>query len=140
LIASLFIGNLLLLVINWPLAGVWAQLLRIPAPYLYAGIITFALVGAYVINSANFDIWIALIIGTLGLLFRRFGYPITPLILGVILGPMAEQEFRRALQGAAGDPAVLVSTPFTIAVYILLFLVITVPRLYSWLKKTGKIK
>lgn len=140
LIASLFIGNLLLLVINWPLAGVWAQLLRIPAPYLYAGIITFALVGAYVINSANFDIWIAIIIGLVGLLFRRFGYPITPLILGVILGPMAEQEFRRALQGAAGDPAVLISTPFTIAVYILLFAVITIPRAYSWLKKSGKIK
>jgi putative tricarboxylic transport membrane protein len=139
LIASLLIGNFLLLIINWPLAGVWAQLLRIPAPYLYAGIVTFALVGAYVINSANFDIWIALIIGVIGLLFRRFGYPATPLILGVILGPMAEQEFRRALQGSAGDPSVLISTPFTIAVYVILAAIIVLPRLYTFFKRTGKL-
>ncbi|MEY3587320.1 tripartite tricarboxylate transporter permease [Aquiluna borgnonia] len=124
LIASLFLGNLLLLVINLPLVGLWAKLLTIPAPFLYAGIIMFAVVGAYAINNFIFDLWMALAIGVLGLLFRRYGYPITPLILGSILGPMAEIQFRRSLQISYGDYSILVSTPFTIAAYVLLALVI----------------
>lgn len=130
LIASLFIGNLLLLVLNLPLAGVWAKLLLIPAPYLYGGIVLFALVGAYVLNGEPFDIWIAIVVGIIGLLFRRFGYPVTPLILGVILGPLAEQEFRRALQGSAGDPGILIATPFSVTLYVLLIVVIAAPRIY----------
>ena len=124
LIASLFIGNLLLLVINLPLVGVWAKLLKIPGPYLYAGIILFAVVGAYALNNFVFDLWMALAIGILGLLFRRYGYPITPLILGSILGPMAEVQFRRTLQISYGDYSALVSTPFAITSYMLLVLVI----------------
>ena len=136
LIASLLIGNFLLLVLNLPLAGVWAKLLLIPAPYLYGGITLFALVGAYVLNGDTFDIWAGIIIGILGLLFRRYGYPVTPLILGVILGPMAEQEFRRALQGSVGDPSILIETPFSISIYILLAVAISIPKLYSlWKKK-----
>lgn len=136
LIASLFIGNLLLLVLNLPLAGVWAKLLMIPAPYLYGGIVLFAMVGAYVLNGETFDVWVAIVIGVLGLLFRRFGYPITPLILGVILGPIAEQEFRRALQGSVGDPSILIATPFSVALYVLLIIAIAAPKLYKlWKKK-----
>lgn len=136
LIASLLIGNFLLLVLNLPLAGVWAKLLLIPAPYLYAGITLFALVGAYVLNGETFDIWAGIVIGILGLLFRRYGYPVTPLILGVILGPMAEQEFRRALQGSVGDPMILIETPFSLSIYILLAVAISIPKLYSlWKKK-----
>lgn len=136
LIASLFIGNLLLLVLNLPLAGVWAKLLMIPAPYLYGGIVLFAMVGAYVLNGETFDVWVAIVIGVLGLLFRRFGYPITPLILGVILGPIAEQEFRRALQGSVGDPSILIATPFSVALYVLLIIAIATPKLYKlWKKK-----
>lgn len=130
LIASLFIGNALLLVINLPLVGLWAKLLSIPTPYLYGGIVTFAMVGAYVLNNNSFDLWVAVVIGIIGLLFRKFGYPVTPLILGVILGPMAEQQFRRALQGAAGDPSILVSTPFTVSIYALLTLVLVVPPIF----------
>ena len=136
LIASLFIGNLLLLVLNLPLAGVWAKLLMIPAHYLYGGIVLFAMVGAYVLNGETFDVWVAIVIGVLGLLFRRFGYPITPLILGVILGPIAEQEFRRALQGSVGDPSILIATPFSVALYVLLIIAIATPKLYKlWKKK-----
>ena len=138
LIASLFIGNLLLLVLNLPLAGVWAKMLLIPAPYLYGGIVLFALVGAYVLNGDTWEIWVALVIGLLGLLFRRFGYPVTPLILGVIPGPMAEQEFRRALQASSGDPSILIATPFSLGVYILLAIVIAIPKLYAlWKNKNS---
>jgi putative tricarboxylic transport membrane protein len=124
LIASLFIGNLLLLVINLPLVSVWVKLLKIPVPFLYAGIIMFAVVGAYALNNFVFDLWMALAIGIVGLLFRRYGYPITPLILGSILGPMAEMQFRRTLQISYGDYSALVSTPFAITSYVVLALVI----------------
>lgn len=134
LIASLFIGNALLLVVNLPLVGLWAKLLDIPSPYLYGGIVTFAMVGAFVLNNNSFDLWAAVVIGIIGLLFRKFGYPITPLILGVILGPMAEQQFRRALQGAAGDWSILVSTPFSVTLYATLAGVIVLPRLYKLIK------
>ena len=135
LIGSLFIGNFLLLVINLPLVRVWVKLLEIPAPYLYAGILVFAMVGAYALNNLSFDLWAALFIGIIGLLFRRFGYPITPLILGVILGPMAEVELRRTLQISNGDPSALVATPFSALAYLILAAALATPYLLPPLKR-----
>ncbi|SEP80474.1 tripartite tricarboxylate transporter permease [Microlunatus flavus] len=103
LIASLFIGNLLLLVLNLPLAPVWARLLRLPRPYLYAGILFFASMGAYAVNGSSFDLILLLGLGLLGFGMRRFGIPVLPLIVGVILGPRVEQQGRRALQLSSGD-------------------------------------
>ncbi|TDB69876.1 tripartite tricarboxylate transporter permease [Micromonospora sp. KC721] len=103
LIASLFVGNLLLLVLNLPLAPAWAKLLRIPRPYLYAGIVFFASMGAYAVNASPFDLFLLLTIGLLGFMMRRFGLPILPLIVGVILGPLAEKQGRRALQLSGGE-------------------------------------
>ncbi|SCL13994.1 putative tricarboxylic transport membrane protein [Micromonospora rhizosphaerae] len=103
LIASLFIGNLLLLVLNLPLAPAWARLLRIPRPYLYAGILFFASMGAYAVNAQPFDLFLLLALGLLGFGMRRFGLPILPLIVGVILGPRAELQGRRALQLSGGE-------------------------------------
>lgn len=131
LIGSLFIGNLLLLIINLPLVKIWVKLLEIPGPLLYAGIIVFAMVGAYALNHSTFDLGMAIFIGIVGLLFRRYGYPITPLILGVILGPQAELELRRALQIAQGDPATLVATPFSVVIYVALALALIVPRVLN---------
>ena len=134
LIASLFIGNFLLLVINLPLIKMWVQVLRVPAPYLFAGILVFAMVGAYSIKNSSFDLMVAACIGVLGMLMRRFGYPITPLILGAILGPMAETEFRRSMQLSEGDPGIFVSTPFTIITYTLMVIALAWP----WISKTIK--
>ncbi|GAB3071737.1 tripartite tricarboxylate transporter permease [Micromonospora schwarzwaldensis] len=103
LIASLFIGNLLLLVLNLPLAPAWARLLRIPRPYLYAGILFFASMGAYAVNAQPFDLYLLLALGLLGFGMRRFGLPILPLIVGTILGPRAELQGRRALQLSGGE-------------------------------------
>ncbi|MFG2163654.1 tripartite tricarboxylate transporter permease [Micromonospora chersina] len=103
LIASLFVGNLLLLVLNLPLAPAWARLLRIPRPYLYAGILFFASMGAYAVNAQPFDLYLLLALGLLGFGMRRFGLPILPLIVGVILGPRAELQGRRALQLSGGE-------------------------------------
>ncbi|MQA97826.1 MAG: tripartite tricarboxylate transporter permease [Streptosporangiales bacterium] len=138
LIASLFIGNLLLLVLNLPLVGMWVRLLHIPQPYLYAGILTFALLGAYTVNNATFDIFLMLIVGALGMAMRWFGWPLAPLVIGAILGPNAEVYLRRALQISTGDPTVLVESPFSITVYVIVILLLGVPfLLHRWEKRTA---
>lgn len=103
LIASLFIGNTLLLLLNLPLAPIWAKLLRIPRPYLYAGILFFASMGAYAVNGSPFDLILLLALGLVGFAMRRFGLPVLPLIVAVILGPRVELQGRRALQLSSGD-------------------------------------
>jgi putative tricarboxylic transport membrane protein len=103
LIASLFIGNTLLLLLNLPLAPIWAKLLRIPRPYLYAGILFFASMGAYAVNGSPFDLILLLLLGLLGFVMRRFGLPVLPLIVAVILGPRVELQGRRALQLSSGE-------------------------------------
>jgi putative tricarboxylic transport membrane protein len=135
LIASLFIGNTLLLVLNLPLIRFWVLLLKIPTHYLYAGITTFALLGAYALNNSTFDLQVALAIGALGFFFRRFGVPITPLIIGVILGPLAELQFKRALQISQGDWSILVAGPFPKIIYSILFLVLIGPLVWNFKKK-----
>jgi putative tricarboxylic transport membrane protein len=134
LIASLFIGNLLLLVINLPLIKIWVQVLRIPAHYLFAGILVFAMVGAFALKNSTFDLLVAIAIGLLGMLLRRFGYPITPLILGAILGPMAETEFRRTMQLSQGDASALLGTPFTWITYSLMAIALLWPLIWKLLK------
>ena len=139
LVAALLIGNFMLLIINLPLVGIWAKVLRIPTPYLYAGIITFALLGAYSINGSTFDVYVLLVVGVLGYFMRQYGFPIAPLIIGVILGPVAEQQLRRALAISDGDAMALISSPFTIACYILVVLVAIVPRfLKRWERRTAE--
>ena len=108
LIASLFIGNALLLLLNLPLAPAWAKLLQIPRPYLYAGILFFASLGAYAVNLQSFDLVLLLVFGLVGFMMRRFGLPILPLIIGVIIGPRIERQLRTALAVAGGDVSTLV--------------------------------
>jgi putative tricarboxylic transport membrane protein len=120
LIASLYIGNVLLLVLNLPLVGLWVRLLRIPRPYLYAGILMFAALGGYALNGVTTDLWVLLAIGVLGYVMRRFGYPIAPAVIGLILGPIAEEHLRRTLAISQGDGTALVTTPFAATIYTLL--------------------
>lgn len=124
LIASLFIGTTLLLLLNLPLAPLWAKLLRIPRPYLYAGILFFATVGAYAVSGDVTDLVLLLVIGIIGFLMRRFGLPLLPAIIGVILGPNAEQQMRRALQISDGALSGLVNTWFSITVYAVIVVIL----------------
>ncbi|HQF02478.1 MAG TPA: tripartite tricarboxylate transporter permease [Phycicoccus sp.] len=127
LIASLFIGNALLLILNLPLAPVWAKLLRTPRPYLYAGILFFASLGAYAVNLQWFDLLLLLVLGLLGLLMRRFGLPVLPMIIAVILGPRLEYQLRQALQLSSGEWSTLWSEPVAVVVYVFLALLFIVP-------------
>ena len=105
----------------------WAKLLRIPRPQLYAGILFFASLGAYATNLDWFDVLLLLVFGLLGLAMRRFGLPVLPLILGVILGPLMEQKLREALAISGGDASGLVNEPLAVIVYALIVLALVVP-------------
>ncbi|ACO46498.1 tripartite tricarboxylate transporter permease [Deinococcus deserti] len=129
LIASLYIGNVMLLVLNLPLAGVWARLLLIPRPFLYAGILVFATVGVYSLNNSVFDLVLLGLLGVLGYLMRRFDFPITPAIIGMILGPAAESQFRTAVQQTNGDYAAVFTQPLTLALVIITLAVLIIPAL-----------
>ena len=120
LLASLFIALFVLLALNLFLAPMWARLLYIPNHYLYAGIVIVAMLGVYAISSSTFDLFLLFALGFLGFLMRRYQMPIAPLLIGVILGPLAETELRRALAVSEGDPSILFSSPITIGIYIVL--------------------
>jgi putative tricarboxylic transport membrane protein len=127
LLASLLIGNVLLLVLNLPLAPVWAKLLRIPRPQLYAGILFFATLGAYATNLQAFDLFLLLVLGLLGLMMRRFALPVLPLILGVILGPLMELKLREAMAISGGEVNALWSEPLAVAIYVVVVLAVVAP-------------
>jgi putative tricarboxylic transport membrane protein len=127
LVASLFIGNTMLLLLNLPLAPAWAKLLQIPRPYLYAGILFFASMGAYAVNAQPFDLFLLLALGLVGFALRRFGLPVLPLIIGVILGPLAELQGRRSLQLSGGDLDGLIGGPVAWVCYAVIAVVLLWP-------------
>jgi putative tricarboxylic transport membrane protein len=103
LIASLYIGNVILLVLNLPLVGLWVKLLKIPPPWLYAGIIIVSIAGVYGASNSVFNVGLLFAFGLVGFVMRRFDFPAAPLIVGLILAPMAEQSMRQALIISQGD-------------------------------------
>ncbi|UDF31624.1 UNVERIFIED_ORG: tripartite tricarboxylate transporter permease [Roseateles sp. XES5] len=127
LIASLLIANFMLLVLNLPLIGLWVKLLTIPKPWLYAGILVFATLGTIGANPSVFELGMLLAFGLLGFAMRLFGYPIAPVVVGLILGPMAEQQLRRALAISQGDVTALFMSPIAVLLFGLAFLAIVVP-------------
>ncbi len=129
LIASLYIGNLMLLVLNLPLVGVWVRLLKIPRPQLYAGILIFATVGAYGMRQSAFDLFLLYAIGVLGVLMRRFDFPTAPVVVGMILGPLAEAQMRNAVAIGEGSWAVFVQRPMSAALLAVVLAVLVLPRL-----------
>ena len=129
LIASLLIANFMLLVLNLPLIGVWVKLLTIPKPWLYAGILLFATLGTIGANPSVVELGMLLVFGLMGYGLRVFGFPIAPVVVGLILGPMAEQQLRRALAISQGDVTVLFTSPIAATLLTLAALALVVPML-----------
>jgi putative tricarboxylic transport membrane protein len=127
LIASLFIGNMMLLVLNLPLAGVWARVMLLPRPLLFGGVLVLASVGAYTLNRSLLDVALLYVVGVLGLVLRRCKIPLVPAVLGLVLGPMAEQQFRRAMAISEGDLTVLVTRPISAALLAAALVVLVAP-------------
>ena len=135
LIASFFIGNLMLLVLNLPLVGLWVKLLKVPQPYLYAGILVFAAMGTLAANPSTFELAMLVGFGVCGYLMRCWDYPLAPMIVGLILGPMAESQFRRALQISLGDPWVFFKHGGSATLLALAALALIAPLVFKSLRK-----
>ena len=129
LIASLYIGNVILLILNLPLVGLWVKLLKIPAPWLYAGIIIISVAGVYGSTNSAFDIGLLFGFGLLGYTFRRFDFPLAPMIIGLILGPMAENSMRQALVISMGDFTTFLTRPISGSILVIAALLLLLPYL-----------
>ncbi|MEY4557031.1 MAG: hypothetical protein RLY42_204 [Pseudomonadota bacterium] len=130
LIASMWIGNLMLIILNLPLIGVWVKMLTIPYRHLYPAILVFCCIGVYTVNNTNFDIFMTAVFGIAGYLFFKLGCEAPPLLLGFVLGPMMEENFRRALLLARGDFTVFLTRPLSLGLLIAaaaLVVIVTLP-------------
>ena len=127
LIASLYIGNVLLLILNLPLIGLWVKVLAIPKPWLYGGILVFATLGAYSLHQSVVDLVTLYVFGLLGFAMRRWGFPVAPAVIGLILGPLAETQFRRALSISQGDASVFLAHPISASLLALTVALVVVP-------------
>lgn len=127
LLASLLIGSVLLLIINLPFAPLWAKLLKLPKPYLYAGITMFSVLAVYAINGSVVHLVMLICVALLAFCMRHFGVPVAPALIGVVLGPIAETELRRALAASAGDPSILVDSGISIGLYVLVVIAALIP-------------
>ena len=118
--------------------GLWVRLLAIPKPWLYAGILVFATLGTIGANPSPFELGMLLVLGILGYVMRRYHYPIAPVVVGLILGPLAEQQLRRALAISQGDPSVLLHSPVAVILYIIAAVAVLLPVLLR-LRGKGKV-
>ena len=139
LIASMWIGNLMLVILNLPLIGLWIQLLKVPYRLLYPAILAFCCIGVYSINNTTFDVLMTVFFGALGYLFYKLRCEPAPLILGFILGPMMEENLRRAMLLSRGDPTTFVTSPLSLGLLLAalaLFVIATLPAIKSKRQET----
>jgi putative tricarboxylic transport membrane protein len=128
-VTSMYVGNVMLLVLNLPLVGLWASMLRIPYTILLPLILLFTLIGAYALNNNVSDIWIMIAFGVIGYLMRKFDYPAAPVVLALVLGPLMETNFRRALTISQGDYSVFLTHPISAVLLLAAILSLTWPLL-----------
>ena len=139
LIASLFVANVLLFIMNVPLVRLFSKVLSVPGWLMVPGILCISYIGVYAINAGTFDLLLVAGIGALGYFLRKFGVPMAPLVLGVVLGNMMEQNLRRALSMTDGDVAVLFASPVSISMWIGAAAVVVVPQLMRRMRQARKI-
>jgi putative tricarboxylic transport membrane protein len=118
LVASMWIGNLMLVVLNLPLIGIWVKLLEVPYRFLFPAIMAFSAIGIYSVNNSSFEIYLTALFGVLGFLCSKLGLPAAPLLLGFVLGPMMEENLRRAMLLSRGDPMVFVQRPISLGLLL----------------------
>jgi TctA family transporter len=132
LVASFFIGNLLLIVLNIPLIGVWVRILSIPYTVLYPSILFFICIGVYSVNNSAFDVMLVGVFGALGYAMSLYGFPAAPLLLGFILGPLVEEHLRRAFLIGDGDPLVFFQRPISATFLGLTLALVVLGLLVKW--------
>jgi TctA family transporter len=135
LIASMWVGNAMLIILNLPLIGIWIKLLTVPYRFLFPAILVFCAIGLYTTNNNNWDIYIGVLFGLVGYLFFKLGCEPAPLILGFILGPMMEENLRRALLLSRGDWTTFATRPLSAGLLLAAVAMIVVVLLPSIRKK-----
>jgi putative tricarboxylic transport membrane protein len=133
-VASMYLGNILLLILNIPLVGLWVKVLKVPYPVLFPLILLFCLIGAYSLNNSITDVIIMNIFGLIGYFFRKFRYEAAPLVLALVLGPMMENSLRQSLLMSGGSPFIFLNRPISSLILITAFLVLAFP-LIPWFNK-----
>jgi TctA family transporter len=139
MIASMWIGNLLLVILNLPLIGMWVKLLTVKYDYLFPAILIFCCVGVYSINNAPMDVLLAALFGFIGYAFIKFAMEPAPLLLGFVLGPMMEENLRRALLLSRGDPAVFFTRPISLTLLVISALLLALVMAPSIAKKREEV-
>ena len=139
LIASLYIGNVMLLVLNLPLAGVWARVMLVPRRLLFGVIMVLASLGAYSLNRSVLDLVLLYVVGAVGCAMRVHGIPLVPAVIGLILGPLSEQQFRRAVAISEGDLTVFVTRPISaVLLFLALAVLVAPPLLERWIPRRAQ--
>jgi TctA family transporter len=139
LIASMWVGNLMLLVLNLPLVGLWVNLLKVPYRLLFPAIMVFSSIGIYSVNTSSVELNVAALFGALGFIWIKLGCPAAPMLLGFVLGPMLEENLRRALLISRGDPSVFFTRPISLAFIIATVLVVLTMAVPAVRKRQSKI-
>jgi len=137
-IMSMYVGNIMLLVLNLPLIGIWVKILKVPYSILFPLILLFCLIGAYSINNNVVEMVIMIIFGVIGYIFKKFEYEAAPLILALVLGPMFDVAFRRSLMLSSGDLTVFFTRPISLVLIGSAFLILIFP-LFPWIKKRREV-
>ena len=138
LLVSFFIGNVFLLILNLPLAPVFAQMLRVPYGYLYPLILLTSFIGAYSISNNTFSVWLVFFIGLLGYLFKEYNFPLAPFVLGVVLGPLFEKAMAQTSAIGEGSFLILLERPISFWIVLLTVLMVAVPPLYKKIRSKAK--
>lgn len=135
IISSMYVGNVLLVILNLPLIGIWVKVLNIPYPIFFPLILVFCVVGVYTLSYSTIEIFLMIFFGFLGYLFKKFKYEAAPLILALVLGPMLEKALRRSLLLSWGDPMIFVTRPISLALLLIALCLLVLPVISGLRKK-----
>jgi putative tricarboxylic transport membrane protein len=136
IIASMYIGNAILVILNLPLIGLWAKITLVPYRILGPCVLAIVVVGGYSLRNSMFDVWVTVAFGLVGYLMRKYEWPVAPLIIGMILGPLLERNLRAALQMSDGSPTILIERPISAVLLGMTVCIIFVSR---WLLRSARI-
>jgi len=139
LIASMWIGNAMLVVLNLPMIGLWVKLLKVPYRFLFPAIMAFSAIGVYSVNNSSFEIYLTALFGVIGFMWIKLGCSPAPMLLGFVLGPMMEEHLRRAMLMSKGDPSVFVTRPISLGFIIATVLILVVIVLPAVRSRRGEI-
>jgi putative tricarboxylic transport membrane protein len=128
-IASMYIGNVFLVILNLPLVGLWVSILKIPYPILFPLILAFTVIGAYSMNNAAFDVAVMTLFGVVGYILQKLDFPIAPIVLSLILGPLLEKSLRRSLDMSQGDFSIFFTSPMCLVLLVLVVIILLIPML-----------